>query len=148
MNIQRRLLATLAILIVTFGLDGLVYGSLLRDYFSSTCNRKMPDMLWLIIGLLTYSYMFCFIYSKIKWIETRTGSGMRFGMWVFLFMFVPIGLIMHSTSNCVTMNQTLVDLGYRLVATILIGIITAHIMKHPLVVDEGLSGPVVKDDPD
>ena len=148
MNIQRRLLAALAVLAITFGLDGLVYGNLLKDYFSSSCNKPMPDMIWLVLGLLFYAYMFCFMYQKINWSGTRTGSGLRYGIWVFLLMFVPFGLIYYSTSNCASLNQIMVDLGYRFVATLLIGIIAAHILKHPLAEKEGLSGPVVEADPD
>ena len=149
MNIQKRLLASLAVLVVTFGLDALVYGNLLNDFFSGSCSREMPDFMWLTIGLIIYSYMFCYIYSKIKWSGSKTQSGIRFGIWVTLFMAVPINSIMMATTNCVSMNQAMVDTGYRLVATVLIGVIAAHILNHPEeIIDVQPSGPVVKTDPD
>ena len=149
MNIKNRLLASLAVLIITFALDYLVYGNLLSDFFAGSCNKEMPDFVWLTTGLIIYAYMFCFIYSKIDWKGSRTQAGVRYGFWATLLMFVPFGVITYATTNCMTMNQVAVDLGYRLIATMLIGIVAAHLLKHPLSEFEPQpSGPVVKTDPD
>ena len=113
-----------------FLLDYLFYGMLMVDTFQYCCQKEMPDMLWIILGLLIFSVMFCHIYAKGVESDNKTQEGIRFGIVVALFVWIPMGFIWYSlmdSEQCGPLSQYLIDMVFRLVQMILLGIIVAHV---------------------
>ena len=113
-----------------FLLDYLFYGMLMVDSFHYCCQKEMPDMVWIILGLLIFSVMFCHVYAKGVESDNKTQEGIRFGIVAALFTWIPIGFIMYSlldSEQCGPLSEYLIDMVYRLVQMILLGIIVGNV---------------------
>jgi hypothetical protein len=128
MSTQKLLVGTLITLVYIFILDYLWYGILMSDYFISMpgVDRDMPLFPWLILGMLIMSYAFCAIYLKGREKnKPLVSQGINYGLLVLLLMFVPMAFIRYAVVEYAPLSEYLVDLAYRVVQILVLGIIVA-----------------------
>ena len=112
--------------------DWLWYGILMIDYFTQPPGAKeMPDMMWLTLGILVFAFAFVSIYAKGVSGGTPVGEGSRYGLWVTLLVFVPMGFIFYSMYTHAPLTEYLVDIVYRAIQLAIMGILVAYVSGLP-----------------
>ena len=128
MSNQKLLIGTLITFAYIFILDYLWYGLLMHDSFASMpgVDRDMPIFPWLILGTLIMSYAFCAIYLKGREKNKPVVSqGVNYGILVLLLMFIPMLLIRYAVVAYAPMSDYLLDLVFRVVQILILGVIVA-----------------------
>lgn len=127
MSTQKLLIGTLIAFAFIFVLDYVWYGMLMSDYFTSPAGmRDMPLFPYLILGTLVMAYAFCAIYLKGREKNKPVVSqGVSYGILISLLMFVPMALIRYAVASHAPISEYLVDLIFRIVQMIILGIIIA-----------------------
>ena len=134
MNAQKLLLGTLASAILIFGLDYVAYTMLLKDMFTRVAgfHRDMPDMLWMIIGLIVFAAVFTYMYAQgANDNGTRTQQGMRYGILVGLLIGIGMNLVWYSIQLADPVSSYLIDGVYTIVKFAVVGIVVAHVTGIP-----------------
>ncbi len=97
MNIKSLALASLAAIVVFFGLDMVIHGILLEDIYKQTESvwrpkAELESMMWLMwLGYLVSAPLFVFFYSKgYESNKSRLGQGLRFGLYMGIFISFPM----------------------------------------------------------
>jgi hypothetical protein len=105
---------------------------LMANYFTPMAGaREMPEFVWLVLGLLIYSVAFVHIYGKGAGSDSKVNEGMRFGVWATLLAWAPMGLIWYALLDFAPISEYLVDIVYRLLQMIIVGILVAHLTGIP-----------------
>ena len=127
MSTQKLLVGTLIAFVFIFALDYLWYGVLMNDFFTDAgSSREMPLFPWIILGTLIMAYAFCRLYLKGRNNETSvTSQGIQHGILVLLLVFVPMALIRYAVHSHAPLSEYLIDLVFRVVQFIVLGIIIA-----------------------
>jgi len=123
--------AVVAAVIMYFA-DWLWYTKCMVDYYTPMPNaRPEPLMMWLILGVLVYSVAFVYIYTKGAGGGTPIGEGTRFGLWATFLAWIPMGFAWYALTNLAPMEEYLVDMAYRLVLSVGMGIVVAYVTGIP-----------------
>ena len=131
MPTQKLAIGTLIAFIFIFLLDYLWYGVLMSDFFTRIpgADRAQPEFLWLILGTLSMAYAFCYIYYKGREKEKPVvAQGVRYGFVVCLLLFVPMAFIRYGVQQHAPLSEYLIDLVYRFIQIIVLGIIIAKVI--------------------
>lgn len=128
MNTQKLLFGTVAGAVFMFLIDWVVYGYLLKGSMTVVpgYHREMPDMMWLIIGILVFSLAFTLIYSKGVSAGTKMQQGMRYGVLVGILVGFGLNLIWYSLQMAAPLSEFLIDGVYTTVKLSLMGIVVAY----------------------
>jgi len=96
MNTKRMVLASLAVFVVFFVVDGIVNNVLLADLYKQTASVWRPESeimgnLWLMwLGTLILAPLFVLIYTKgYEADKPCLGQGVRYGLIVGILVFAP-----------------------------------------------------------
>ncbi len=99
MNTKLWALASLAVLMVMFVLEGLIHGVLLADLYKQTAQLWRPDadmqsLMWLMwVGYLIFAPIFVFIYIKgYEPNKSGVGQGLRYGLLIGFLIAAPESL--------------------------------------------------------
>ncbi|WP_316812314.1 hypothetical protein [Pedobacter heparinus] len=109
------LIAGIAGGVVFFLLGWLVYGIILMDFMMANSGmpvelqKKMPDMLPLVIANLAWGFLFATILGKWSTGLSIAQGAMR-GALIALLVALFMDLTMYATTTMLTMNCLLVDL--------------------------------------
>ena len=102
MNVKKWLLSSLVVFIVYWILQFIVHSVILCGMYEQTASHWLtePEMMgrmWaMILGMLLFVILFCYIYTKgIR--EGGLGEGVRFGFWIGFFIAVPVYFLRWST---------------------------------------------------
>ena len=129
MSTKKLLVGTLIAFVFIFLLDYLWYGVLMNDFFTRVpeVDREMPLFPWLILGTLIMAYAFCRLYLKGRTSDaTVNAQGIQHGILVVLLVFVPMALIRYGVQSHAALSEYLIDLVFRVVQFIVLGIIIAN----------------------
>lgn len=141
---KKLLIATLIATVINF-LSGYVwYEVLMKDYFPAAegVTRDAPLMIFIIIGVLIFSYAFCRLYQLTFDDDMPVmGQALRFGVLISLLFVVSYSLFNYATSTVWGVNHIVVDGIYNIV----ILLITAVVIGSYLGADGGRSGGGEKD---
>jgi len=107
--------------------DWLWYTMLMKPDTPPPGFRPEPLMVHLVLGMLIYSFAFVMIMSKTVGGGTPVNEGAKFGMWSWLLAWLPMGIIWYSLQEYQTMQGTAMEMVYRLVQCVLMGIIVAYL---------------------
>ncbi len=138
MKPEKLVLAVVVAAVFMFLMDWIWYGMLMKDYFSVMPGAKpMPDMMWLILGIVIFSFAFVSIYAKGVSGGTPVGEGARYGLWITLLVFVPMGFIYYSMLTYAPLTEYLVDMVYRAIQLVIMGILVAYVTGLPATRNDG-----------
>ncbi|MDQ3015975.1 MAG: hypothetical protein M3R25_04530 [Bacteroidota bacterium] len=141
MKIEKLLLAVLVAAAFMFFMDWLFYSQLMVDYFTQMPTQKpMPDLPYMILGMLIFAFAFVSIYLKGVGGGTPVGEGARYGLWVTLLVFVPMGFIWYSLLSYAPLSEYLVDMLYHGVQMVIMGILVAYTTGVPSSRGDGKGG--------
>jgi hypothetical protein len=129
MRTQKLLLGTLLSAVFIYFIDYIWYVLLMGNFFtSSVIDREMPLFLYLIVGIVIFSFTFCYMYPKGVEGTNKTQQGMRYGVLVAFLVFVPMAFIMYSLEDRAPLSEYMVDALYRVVLMAVLGIMVAYIV--------------------
>ncbi|QQS29112.1 MAG: DUF2177 family protein [Sphingobacteriales bacterium] len=124
------LLAVVSVLVFVFIVDSVFYGFLMKDFFANVpCQNPEPDMIYLIIGLIIYSFAFTYLFSKSGFGGSKIESGAMFGAVVGLMSGIGLNLIWLATTEGFTITMALVDGVYRVVVLAAAGIVASYVLN-------------------
>ena len=123
-------LAAAAAFVLIFIMDWLWYGMLMKDFFSPMAGmRDEPDFMWLVPGTLIYCLGLVYFYDKGFGAKDQyMPYSIRFGLWATLLVWVSMGLIWMGLLTEPHLNETLIDIVFRLVQTVLAGLIIGKVL--------------------
>lgn len=131
MKTSKLIVGTLVITILMFLMDWLFYG-IIWPSISGTENpdfmREAPLFMWLVIGMLIFSFMFTYMYPKGIEGGNSVGQGVKYGVLVAFLVFVPMALIRYSLEDFAPLQDWIIDAVYRIVQLGVIGAILALIV--------------------
>jgi hypothetical protein len=132
MKIQKLAIAAVVSTAFIFLLDYVWYMVLMKDFFTPMPNQKaQPDFMWLILGILIYSFAFVYLYTKTAGNGSMVNEGVKFGLWASLLAWVSMGFIWYSLLDGASMSEMMVDTVYRIVQMVILGIIVAYLTGVP-----------------
>ncbi|MBK9985355.1 MAG: hypothetical protein IPP15_23950 [Saprospiraceae bacterium] len=128
MKLGKIAIAALAATVFMFLTDGLWYGIIMKDSMTPMPGaRPEPDMVWLVLGMLIYCIAFAYVFVMGQGSGSPVGEGTRFGIWATLFVWIPMGFFWYALIAAAPLQEYLIDDVFRLVQTIIIGIIVAYL---------------------
>jgi len=127
MKIQKLAIATVAGTVFLFLLDYLWYGMIMKDSMDMPGARPEPDMMWMVISYIIFSFGFVSIYGGWTGGSGKVNSGMNFGLLTGVMVGLGLNLMWYSLSTAMTLSETLVDAGYSIVKYLLLGILVAFL---------------------
>ncbi len=128
MKTQKLLICTLVAAVIIFVVDYLFYAVLMADFFSSSHMRETPNFGMLILGILVFSFFFCYIYPHGVEGDNQVMQGLRYGVTIALFTVVSFGLIQYAVFDVAPFNEYLVDMIYKIVQLGIVGIVVATLV--------------------
>lgn len=103
MNTKQLALASLAVFVVFFVVDGIVNNVLLADLYKQTASVWRPESeiqgnMWLMwLGTLILAPLFVLIYTRgYEASKPGLGQGVRYGLIVGVLLSVPQGLVWYA----------------------------------------------------
>ncbi|GAC1464352.1 MAG: hypothetical protein PVSMB8_16880 [Vulcanimicrobiaceae bacterium] len=131
MNTTRLIIAIIVVWIVSFGLGYLIHGMSIQEYAQvPQLYRGMADVKFpfIILANLAFAVGAVWIYAMGVEDKPWVGQGVRFGIAVWLVLPVTWFLIAFATQP-VPAVVLYKQLGYELIAKIVLGLVTAGIYR-------------------
>ncbi len=128
MKLGKLALGAIVAFVIMFLTDWLWYTMIMKDKMTHwSGERPEPLMMWLILGVLIYCVAFVYIFSKGVGSGAPVGEGARYGFWVTLLAWLPMGFVWYSLNSTSPLPEYLIDSVYRLVQAVVMGIAVAYL---------------------
>lgn len=128
MKLGKIAIAALAATVFMFLTDGLWYGIIMKNSMTPMPGaRPEPDKMWLVIGMLIYCFAFAYVFVMGRGSGSPAGEGARFGFWATLLVWIPMGFFWYALIAAAPLQEYLIDDVFRLIQTVVIGIIVAYL---------------------
>lgn len=136
LNVKQWAIASIAVFVGMSILEYIQHGLIMSLWYMETPRYWRPEedmrnlMGWMYLGYAFYAVLFTLIYTKGYEGKPGVGEGIRYGLWMGLFVQLPRMFIMHAIYPYAA--KILVGwLIYGVIESVILGAIVAMIYKKP-----------------
>ena len=129
MNTKRLIISTVVIFGMYVVMDILFYTYVFPEKYVSKAVRPEEEQLVPIalLGLLIASFMFSYLYGEMAKGRNKFGEGIKYGLALGIFMYVPLFLIFYATRDTRPLEAWLTNAAFHIIQFGIFGIVVAHI---------------------
>ncbi|MDH3650779.1 MAG: DUF2177 family protein [Saprospiraceae bacterium] len=128
MSTQKIIICIVVCFVIIFGSDYLWYEILMADSFTEPPNfRDQLNFPLIMVGVLIFCIVFCFLYPKGVEGSNKTQQGLRYGVLVAFLTIVPTALINYAVLSHAPLSEYITDMVFHIVQLGIVGIVVANL---------------------